>query len=183
MVLRHKISVPITAGAINTPHIGPHCLDGGKHMFLEGEASGELKRRCGVVCHDASFACVFFLCFWADNRPTRAGAALRAAPSERGWAIIGAIERSLTFASATPVRRSAPTTVRPLARDPWVLIGWPLPLGFGLNRCLLLARRGRVYVQFTTPVRRSTTSSAGARGNCFVLVGLLEGSFRRHSSV
>ena len=36
MVLRHKISVLITAFAINTPHIGPHCLDGGKHMFLEG---------------------------------------------------------------------------------------------------------------------------------------------------
>jgi len=29
---------------------------------------------------------VFFLCFWLDNRPTRAGAALRAAPLERGWA-------------------------------------------------------------------------------------------------
>ena len=57
-------------------------------MFLEGEASGELKRRCVVVCHDASFVCVFFLCFWLDNRPTRAGAALRAAPLERGWAIV-----------------------------------------------------------------------------------------------
>ena len=31
---------------------------------------------------------MLFLCFWPDNRPTRAGAALRAAaPSERGWAI------------------------------------------------------------------------------------------------
>ena len=40
----------------------------------------------------------------------------------------------------------APATVRPLARDPRVLIGWPLPLGFGLGGCLLLARRGRVYV-------------------------------------
>ena len=27
-----------------------------------------------------------------------------------------------------------------------VMIGWPLPLGFGLDGCLLLARRGRVYV-------------------------------------
>ena len=36
--------------------------------------------------------------------------------------------------------------VRPLARDPRVLIGWPFPLGFGLDGRLLLARRGRVYV-------------------------------------
>ena len=35
----------------------------------------------------------------------------------------------------------------PLARGPRVLmIGWPLPLGFGLGGRLLLARRGRVYV-------------------------------------
>ena len=40
----------------------------------------------------------------------------------------------------------APTTVRPLARDPRVLIGWLLPLSWGLGGCLLLARRGRVYV-------------------------------------
>jgi len=41
----------------------------------------------------------------------------------------------------------APSTVRPLARDPRVLmIGWPFPLGFGLDGRLLLARRGRVYV-------------------------------------
>ena len=38
------------------------------------------------------------------------------------------------------------TTMRPLARGPRVLVGWPLPLGFGLGGCLLLARRGRVYV-------------------------------------
>ena len=32
---------------------------------------------------------------------------------------------------------SAPSAVRPLARDPRVLIGWPLPLGFGLGKpCL-----------------------------------------------
>ena len=43
---------------------------------------------------------------------------------------------------------AAPPTVRPLARDPRVLIGWPFPLGFGLDGRLLLARRGRVYVQF-----------------------------------
>ena len=42
--------------------------------------------------------------------------------------------------------RATPRTVRPLARDPQVLIGWPLPLGFGLDGRLLLARRGRVYV-------------------------------------
>ena len=40
----------------------------------------------------------------------------------------------------------APSTVRPLARDPRVLIGWPFPLGFGLDGRLLLARRGRVYI-------------------------------------
>ena len=50
-------------------------------------------------------------------------------------------------------RSFAPTTVRPSlakawARDPRVPIGWPLPLGFGLDGRLLLARRGRVYVQF-----------------------------------
>ena len=42
----------------------------------------------------------------------------------------------------------APSTVRPLARDLRVLIGWPFPLGFGLDGRLLLARRGRVYVYF-----------------------------------
>ena len=46
------------------------------------------------------------------------------------------------------VRSRTPSTVRPLARDPRVLVGWPLPLGFGLGGCLLLARRGRVCVQF-----------------------------------
>ena len=40
----------------------------------------------------------------------------------------------------------APSTVRPSARDPWVLIGWPLPLGLGLDGRLLLARCGRVCV-------------------------------------
>jgi len=43
----------------------------------------------------------------------------------------------------------APSTARPLARDLRVLIGWPFPLGFGLDGRLLLARRGQVYVQFT----------------------------------
>ena len=33
------------------------------------------------------------------------------------------------------------TTARSLARAPRVLTGWPLPLGFGLGECLLLARR------------------------------------------
>jgi len=40
----------------------------------------------------------------------------------------------------------APSTVRPLARDPRVLFGRPFPLDFGLDGRLLLARRGRVYV-------------------------------------
>ena len=34
----------------------------------------------------------------------------------------------------------------PLARDPRALIGGPLPLGFGLGGCLLMARRWRVCV-------------------------------------
>ena len=42
--------------------------------------------------------------------------------------------------------RAVGVSVRPLARDPWILIGWPFPLGFGLGGRLLLARRGRVYV-------------------------------------
>ena len=46
----------------------------------------------------------------------------------------------------TTCERIAPSTVRPLARDLRVLIGWPFPLGFGLDGRLLLARRGRVYV-------------------------------------
>ena len=43
-------------------------------------------------------------------------------------------------------KHRAPSTVRPLARGPRVLVGWPLPLGFGVGGRLLLARRGRVYV-------------------------------------
>ena len=44
------------------------------------------------------------------------------------------------------LRGAEPSTVRPLARDLRVLVGWPFPLGFGLDGRLLLARRGRVYV-------------------------------------
>ena len=52
-----------------------------------------------------------------------------------------------------PTRRTRllpePSTAHPLARDPRrALIGWPLPLGFGLDGRFLLARRGRIYVQF-----------------------------------
>ena len=36
------------------------------------------------------------------------------------------------------IKKTEPSTVRPLARDPRVLIGWPLPLGFGLGGRLLL---------------------------------------------
>ena len=46
-------------------------------------------------------------------------------------------------------KKTGPSTARsdgPLARDLRVLIGWPFPLGFGLDGRLLLARRGRVYV-------------------------------------
>ena len=48
-----------------------------------------------------------------------------------------------------PALGPAPFTVCPLARDLRVLVSWPFPfLGFGLDGRLLLARRGRVYVQF-----------------------------------
>ena len=40
----------------------------------------------------------------------------------------------------------ATSTARPSTRAPRVLFGCPLPLGFGLDGRLLLARRGRVYV-------------------------------------
>ena len=49
-------------------------------------------------------------------------------------------------AAAAPYVAVVPSTVRSLARGPRVLIGWPLPLGLGLDGRLLLARRGRVYV-------------------------------------
>ena len=38
------------------------------------------------------------------------------------------------------------TTARPLTRGPRVLIGRPLPLAFGLDKRLLLKRRGKVCV-------------------------------------
>ena len=67
----------------------------------------------------------------------------------------------------------------PLARDLRVLIGWPFPLGFGLDGRLLLARRGRVCVKFiiitilalrtfyenNLVCYRGTSSEAGARRN------------------
>ena len=58
---------------------------------------------------------------------------------------------------------SAPSTVRPLARDLRVLIGWPFPLGFGLNGRLLLERRGRVYVSLIIIISvRSIPRAPGA---------------------
>ena len=56
--------------------------------------------------------------------------------------------------------RPAPSTVRPLARNPRVLNDWPLPLGFGLDGCLLLSefwvnpRQANAH----TPGRRSWVS-------------------------
>ena len=46
----------------------------------------------------------------------------------------------------TQTHAAPSTTARPLARDPRVLIAWPLPLGFGLDGRLLLERRGRACV-------------------------------------
>ena len=41
-----------------------------------------------------------------------------------------------TFLKTPGKRKEAPSTVCPLARDPRVLVGWPLPLGFGSGRAL-----------------------------------------------
>ena len=60
----------------------------------------------------------------------------------------GAIYPRGRHGASAPSSEAAPSTVRPLARDPWVLIGWPFLLGFDLDGRLLLARRGRVCVQF-----------------------------------
>ena len=53
-------------------------------MFLEGRSRWRLATAMwrGLPC----FIRVCFLCFWLDNRPTCADAALRAVPLERGWA-------------------------------------------------------------------------------------------------
>ena len=54
--------------------------------------------------------------------------------------------RGRKISSKEPSQVKEHPTVRPLARDLRVLIGWQYPLGFGLDGRLLLARRGRVYV-------------------------------------
>ena len=73
-----------------------------------------------------------------------------ARPLSRGpWALIG-----LPFSVWTGacywhgVGGSVFNSSSSLARDPRVLICWPLPLGFSLDGFLLLTRRGRVYVEF-----------------------------------
>ena len=83
----------------------------------------EVKRRCTVMCSMLDFFC-FFVCFWPDNWPTCAGAALRAAPSERGWATTGTSPRVLVLAGAcststawaghaATTTRESPTTAAP----------------------------------------------------------------------
>ena len=55
--------------------------------------------------------------------------------------------KSLPAKSVCCLLFGAPCTVRPFARNPRVLVGWPLPLRFGLDgRFLLARRRGRVCV-------------------------------------
>ena len=68
--------------------------------------------------------------------------------TDLGLALINETEPHVGLLKPKPTasRAKAPSTVRPLARDLRVLIGWPFPLGFGLDGRLLLARRGRVYV-------------------------------------
>ena len=46
--------------------------------------------------------------------------------------LVGACQSGTMWAGLCLIQ--APSTVRPLARDPRVLIGWPFPLGFGLYR-------------------------------------------------
>ena len=71
---------------------------------------------------------------------------LRSALSDRGGQLDIKIVRGLLRGLSALHNTASDGTVRPLARDPRVLIGWPLPLSFGLDGRLLLARRGRVYV-------------------------------------
>ena len=56
-------------------------------------------------------------------------------------------------------------------RDPWVvlLVGWLLPLCFGLGGCLLLERRGRAYVQFTIINARAQARPIATPVACVVL--------------
>ena len=75
----------------------------------------------------------------------------RTAAAPKGPPLLFVKLLALLHALASSVRTAAfrprfPGTVRPLARDLLVLIGWPFPLGFDLDGRLLLARRGRVYV-------------------------------------
>ena len=70
--------------------------------------------------------------------------------------------------------------MRPLARDLRVLIGWPFPLGFGLDGRLLLARRGRVYVYFIiTRVNKSNKYFFGTKNYVLSLGAILGGSSHR----
>ena len=73
-------------------------------------------RWCGLPC----FIHVFFLCFWPDNRHTRAGAALRAAPSERGWAMM--VNCAIKPAHAVPLAsaRQRPETPKGKPGRPFV---------------------------------------------------------------
>ena len=52
--------------------------------------------------------------------------------------------RDLAVAAAR--RRSLRFLVNCAVDSPRVLVGWPFPLGFGMDGRLLLARRWRVYV-------------------------------------
>ena len=73
-------------------------------------------------------SCVF-LCFWLDNRPTRAGAALRAAPLERGWAIM---EFGVPLKKRRSSTHSAPLALprRPTCHGPMLSAYNPIAIHF-----------------------------------------------------
>ena len=100
------------------------------------------------------------------------------APHRAGFCLFCSAKHAKTIGPPNPARRGFvcirqrqlpdlpmqmhPPTVRPFARDLRVLIGWPFPLGLGLDGRLLLARRGRVYVQFIIITRSPHANSADA---------------------
>ena len=105
-------------------------------------------RRSHFVCSSQGFGPLYaglvvgmrVSCEWLDSDTTTTGPSCTDHRKQTG----AMSEPRQWCAAFCRVPCHAPSTVRPLARDPRVLIGWPLPLGFGLDGRLLLARRGGV---------------------------------------
>ena len=83
-----------------------------------------------------------------DNNQTALRALHRAPLAGRSdfSVLADACQFGTAWAGLRLIRHHSPCAVRPLARGPRVLIDLPLPLGYGLDGRLLLARRGRVCV-------------------------------------